>query len=67
MVIRVRDHAIGAGSCPVPALRSIDIAAPIAETLAGISAWYALAMARAGVAQCDAGEKDQTLLVLDGN
>ena len=67
VLVRVHARAVQSGADPVESVGSIDLALPATDILRGIAPWYHRAMEAQRARQFHAGEKDATLLVMDGN
>ncbi|CAK0894399.1 unnamed protein product [Prorocentrum cordatum] len=66
-LVRAHARAVQSGADPVDSVGSIDLAVPAPGILRGIGPWYHGAMEAQRARQFHAGEKDATLLVMDGN
>ena len=67
VLARVHQNAVQSSKDPVEAVREIDFAATVPRVLREVAPWYHPSMALLRVQQFHAGEKDATLLVMDGN
>ena len=66
VLVRAHARAVQSSANPVESIVSIDLALPAPEILRGIAPWYHRAMEVQRASQFHAGEKDATLLVMDG-
>ena len=66
VLVRAHARAVQSSANPVESIVSIDLALPAPEILRGIAPWYHRAMEVQRARQFHAGEKDATLLVMDG-